>query len=62
MDNLTLTALRVELDQTVKDLEYLAAEGVSHTLSKEELAIMAGRAAALRSLIETSERRQPNAG
>ena len=65
MENPTLAALRVELDQTVKDLEYLSTEGVSHSLSKEELAIMAARAAAIRSLIvqvEESERRQEEGG
>jgi hypothetical protein len=60
MDNSTFAALRIQLDQVVKDLEYLASEGVSVPLSKEELGIMAGRAATIRSLVaevERSERR-----
>jgi hypothetical protein len=62
MDNPTLATLRIELDQTVKDLEYLATDGVSHTLSKDELAIMAVRAAAVRSLIARIEKSEQPRG
>lgn len=38
----------MRLDQITKDLEYLATEGVSAALSKDELALFAERAASVR--------------
>jgi hypothetical protein len=43
-----LGALCIQLDQITKDLEYLATEGVSAALSKDELTLFAERAASVR--------------
>ena len=59
MNSTTLTALRIELDQLVKDFEYLLTEGVSAALDKEDMKIMMARAATLRSLAAQLEKKPP---
>ena len=48
MTDPVLNSLCFQLDQITKDLEYLATEGVSAALSKDELTLFAERAASVR--------------